>query len=306
MSPELLPHLETFAEVAERGSFTGAARRLGISQPAVSQRVQQLERRLGAGLFHRKSGGVTLTDAGTRLHGYVRRILDLTAEARADITGSPRVTTGELLLAASSVPGHHLLPPALAEFRKQHPAVQVRVSVSDTDAVVRELEHGQAHLGLVGGEVANPHLEFRSFARDELVLVVPRRHPWWRKKCVTPAELVVQPLVQRERGSGSRRCLERALERLGAPARTLAVVLELGSSEAVKEAVLAGLGLAVLSRRAVRNEVRAGQLRGITVAGLALGRDIFVVRDRRRVLPAPAQLFLNHINASSAASRFAP
>jgi DNA-binding transcriptional LysR family regulator len=239
---------------------------------------------------------VTLTEAGRRLHGHARHLLDLTARVWADVTGAKEPVKGELVLAASSVPGQHILPHTLAAFRSRHPAVRVRVSVSDTDAVLREVEQGKAHLGLVGGPGASPHLAFRRFAADELVLVVPRGHPWRRKKRVTVEELVAQPLIQRERGSGSRRCLERSLERVGVAEVSLNVVLELGSSEGIKEAVLEGLGVAVLSRRVVQKEVRAGQFKAVTVEGLGLDRDIFIVQDRRRVLPASAQFFLELAN----------
>src|SRR5215211_765969 len=268
MNGKLLPHLETFAEAAERGSFTAAARQLRVSQAAVSQRIQHLETLLNAPLFRRHAGRVTLTDAGRRLHEYARRILDLTAEAREAVTGTHDEVTGELVVAASSVPGQHLLPPTLAAFHERHPAVQVRVSVSDTDAVFRELEEGHAHLGLVGGQGGGSHLEFRRVCCDELVLVVPKGHPWWAKDRVRLREFLGQPLVQRERGSGSRRCLERALERHRVTVSALNVVLELGSNEAVKEAVLQGVGVAVLSRRAVEKEVQAGRLKAVHVDGL--------------------------------------
>jgi DNA-binding transcriptional LysR family regulator len=306
MTPEPLPHLETFAEAAERGSFTAAAKHLGLSQAAVSQRIQQLETTLRTQLFRREGGRATLTDAGRRLHGYARRILDLTAEARAEVTGTPGGVTGELLLAASSVPGQHLLPHTLAAFRARHPGVQVRVSVSDTDAVLREVENGSAHLGFVGDRGGGRHLEFRRFAGDELLLVVPKGHPWARRKRVTSAELASQPLIQRERGSGSRHTLERALERVGMTPGALNVVLELGSSEAITGAVLEGLGVAVLSRRAVHKEVRAGRLRTLRIEGLTLERDLFVVRDRRRALPAPAQSFLALLRPDPEAGRAAP
>jgi DNA-binding transcriptional LysR family regulator len=292
MSLKSLPHLEAFAEAAERGSFTAAARHLGLTQAAVSQRIGQLEARLGVPLFRREGGGVALTNAGRRLHGYARRILDLAAEAWADVTGARREERGELVLAASSVPGQYLLPHALAAFRRQYPGVQVRVSVSDTDDALREVEQGHAHLGLVGGSGGGPHLEFRPFAHDELVVVVPAGHPWARRRRVSAAELADQPLVQREPGSGSRRCLERTLERLGIVPAALRVVLELGSSEAVKQAVLEGLGAAVLSRRAVERELEAGRLHAVRIDDLPLAREICVVRDRRRALPAAARLFL--------------
>jgi DNA-binding transcriptional LysR family regulator len=291
---EPLPYLDTFVCAAERGSFTAAARELGLSQAAVSQRVQCLETLLRTPLFRRAGGRVSLTAAGRKLHEYASRILDLTAEAWGAVTGSPVEVTGELLLAASSVPGHHHLPRALGEYRKRYPLVQVRASVSDTEAVFRRVEEGEVSLGFVGGP-GGPHLESRPFATDELVLVVPKGHPWWRKRRLRPADLVAQPFIQRERGSGSRQCFEQALERAGTAVSALNVVLELGSSEAVKAAVLDGAGVAVLSRLAVRGEVKAGMLKPVAIDGLTCARDIFVVWDRRRVLPAPARLFLTFV-----------
>jgi DNA-binding transcriptional LysR family regulator len=291
-----LPHLETFVEAADRGTFTAAGRSLGLTQAGVSQRIHQLEIAVGRPVFRRGPGRVTLTDAGPTLYEYARRMQDLTAEAWAALTGEAGEAGGELVLAASSVPGQHLLPPTLAVFRKRHPGVQVRVSVSDTDDVLRQVEAGAAHLGLVGGRGGGRHLEFRRFACDELVLVVPRGHPWWRRREIALADLLAQPLIQREPGSGSRRCLERSLERLGVEPAELNVVLELGSTEAIKEAVARRVGLAVLSRRAVAKEVKARQLKAVHVAGLTLDRDIFLVRYRRKPLPAPARLFLALVN----------
>src|SRR5262249_54940442 len=158
---------------AEAGSFTAAARALGLTQGAVSLRVQALEEHLGVSLFERHGGKVLLTDAGRRLHGYAQRILALYQEAIADVTGRPAPLTGDLSLAASSGPGERLLPELLARFRERQPHIQVRATVADTGRVLHQVEHGQAHLGLVGGKAENPHLEFRCFACDKLVLVVP-------------------------------------------------------------------------------------------------------------------------------------
>lgn len=300
MNSKELPNLDTFAEAAELCSFTAAARKLGISQAAVSQRIHQLESALRTPLFHRESGRVALTTAGKKLHEYARRILDLTNEAFDSVTGTTSEIAGELVIAASSVPGEHLLPPALAEFRKQHPAIQVRVSVLDTDAVFQELEHGPAQLGIVGGRGGNAHLEFRRFAHDELVVVVHRKHPWWNKTRVSAQELTSQPLIHRERGSGSRKCLEQSLERIGISPDSLNVVLELGSNEAIKEAVMAGMGVAVLSECVVQKDIDAGLLHTVRVSKLSLDRDFFVVRDSRRALSAQANLFMHALKPEPA------
>jgi DNA-binding transcriptional LysR family regulator len=306
MTPDQLPHLETFAQAAELSSFTAAARALGLTQAAVSQRIQALEKQLGTSLFRRRGGRVLLTDAGRRLHPFAQQILALHQEARGKVTGKKTPVPGELILAASSVPGEHLLPAALSRFQKLHPHIQVKATVGDSLAVLRLIEQGQAHLGLVGRKNDSPHLEFRSFACDELVLVVPVDHPWLKKRRVTMAQLLAQPLVLREAGSGSRWCLETALSKAGYTPRDLRIALELGSNEAIKEAVLRGLGAAVLSTHAVERELAAGKLHALKITGLELHREMYVAWDRRRVLPIPARLFLDLLDPCAGRARLPP
>jgi DNA-binding transcriptional LysR family regulator len=293
MTADLLPYLDTFVRAAELNSFTAAARALSLTQAAVSQRVHVLEHSLGVLLFHRRGGRVLLTEAGHRLHGYAQEIFGLHRKARLEVSGCRGPLTGELSLAASSVPGEHLLPELLDAFHQRHPHVQVRATVGDSQAVLKQVEHGQAHLGLVGGKGDSAHLDYRCFARDKLALIVPFPHPWWQRKRISLRELSGQPLILREAGSGSRWCLERALAASGRSLRDVRVVLELGSNEAIKEAILRGMGLAVLSTHAVEKEIAAGQLRAIPVSGLPLFREMFAVWDRRRVLPIPARLFVD-------------
>lgn len=293
MNPDQLPHLETFAKAAELSSFTAAANALGMTQAAVSQRIQVLEEAVGVSLFRRQGGKVLLTEAGQRLYPFTQRILSLHQEAREAVTGQKPVITGELSLSASSVPGEHLLPSILSVYRDKYPNIHVRVAIVDSQAVLDQIEHGQAHLGLVGGKSDNPHLEYRCFACDTLVVVAPSKHPWARRRQVSLEQLCEQPLILREAGSGSRWCLEHALEGAGKSVLDLRVALELGSNEAIKEAVQRGMGLAVLSTRVVQKEIQAGQLHALNVTNLPLLREMFVVWDRRRVVPIPARLFLD-------------
>jgi DNA-binding transcriptional LysR family regulator len=293
MDAEQLPHLETFAKAAELNSFTAAARALGLTQAAVSQRIQALEKTVKTPLFQRQGGHVLLTEAGHRLYGYAQRILELHREALREISGKETPLTGELALAASSVAGEHFLPELLARFQERHPHIQVRATVTDSEDVMDQVEQGQVHLGLVGGRRDSAHLEFRAFAGDELVLIVPGGHPFGPRKRITLAQLAGQPLIVREVGSGSRLCLEQALVKAGKSLHDFHVTLELGSNEAIKEAVQRGLGAAVLSSRAVPKEVQAGTLHALQISGVPLERMMFATWDRRRVLPIPARLFLD-------------
>jgi DNA-binding transcriptional LysR family regulator len=298
MSADQLPHLETFARAAELSCFTSAARALGLTQAAVSQRIQALEGALGVSLFQRRAGRVSLTAAGQRLYPFAERILALHREAIEGVTGHALPITGELILAASSIPGEHLLPDLLGAFRARYPHIQLRATVTDTQSVLRQVEQSAAHVGLVGGRTDNPALDFRHFATDRIVLVVPAGHPWRGKRRVTLAQLADQSLILREPGSGSRWCLERGLAGAGQSLRDLCVALELGSNEGIKEAVLRGLGAAFLSSYAVADDLAAGRLHAVPVAGLSLERELFAVWGRGRALPIAARLFLDLLPAA--------
>jgi DNA-binding transcriptional LysR family regulator len=303
MNSDQLPHLETFAKAAELSNFTAAAHALGLTQAAVSQRIGALERALGVSLFRRQGGRVLLTEAGQRLYTMAQRILLLHQEARQQVTGEKPAVRGELRLGASSIPGEHLLPRFLSVFGQRYPHIQVQAMVSDTLAVLKQVEHGGVHLGLVGGKRnSSQHLEFRAFACDKLVLVVPPDHPLARRKQIAVKQLSRLALILREAGSGSRWCLEDALARVGKSVKELRITLELGSNEAIKEAILRGLGVAILSTHVVKKELQAGDVKAVRISDLPLKRDMFLVWDRRRVLPIPARLFLDFLQPCPGAS----
>ncbi len=287
-----LPYLATFVKAAELGSFTATAKVLRLTQAAVSQRVQALEKTLGKSLFQRRGGRVLVTEAGRQLYDYAQQILDLHREARRKISGYEAPVAGELLLAASSIPGEYLLPALLSVFGRKHPHIRVRAAVSDSMGVIAQVERGTVSLGLVGRKTDDPHLQFRYLASDRMVLVVPPGHALSRRKRVSVKQLPRYPLVLREAGSGLRHCFEKSLEKAGLSLADLRVALELGSNEAIKEAVLRGIGVAILSTNAVQKELQAGRLHALEVSDLHCDREMFVVWDRRRVLPLPARLFL--------------
>src|SRR5262245_40115224 len=223
-----LPHLSTFARAAEQGGFTAAAASLGITQAAVSQRIATLEGELRVSLFDRRAGRIALTEAGQRLSRFARQILDLHEEARRDLGGFHPPVSGDLPIAASSVPGECFLPALLSAFHAKHPQVHVRATVSDSGSVLTEVEKGRASLGLVGQKPERASLESRPIGSDSLVLIVPSEHPWAARRAISLDALAGKPLIVRESGSGSRCALEKSLERAGSSLAVLSVSLELG------------------------------------------------------------------------------
>lgn len=286
-----IPHLETFCQAAELLNFTAAADALCLTQAAVSQRIRALETELEVPLFERHAGRVTLTDAGRQLHDYARRILTLHREARQQLGAAGAGLSGELRLAASTVPAEHLLPAILQAFQRSHPAVRVAATVADSAQVLAAVERGDAVLALVGRPGPADWADSKPFARDQLLLIVPPGHRWAKRRSITIDELKQEPLVIRETGSGSRACLEEGLARAGHRPDELRIGLELGSNEAIKEAVLRGAGVALLSGFAVRHDLETGRLRGLSIDALEMSRDLYAVTDRRRVLPPTARAF---------------
>jgi DNA-binding transcriptional LysR family regulator len=290
-----LPHLATFAVVAERGAFTAAATELGVTQAAVSQRIALLEKELHISLFDRRAGRISLTEAGQRLYQYARQILDLHGQARMEIGDFRPAVSGDLPIAASSVPGECFLPALLSDFHAKHPQVHVRATVSDSGSVLTEVEKGKASLGLVGQKSERADLESRPIGGDALVLIVPPGHPWATRRAVSLAALAGEPLIIREVGSGSRCTLEKSLQQAGSSLAGLSVSLELGSNAGIKDAVKRGLGVAFLSRYCVQRELAAKELRAVRVGKLDLARQFYVVYHRRRPLSPPASVFLHFL-----------
>jgi DNA-binding transcriptional LysR family regulator len=300
-----LPHLSTFVKAGEQGSFTAAASELGITQAAVSQRIALLEKELRVWLFDRRAGRNSLTEAGQRLFAYARRILDLHEQAKSDLGGFHPPVSGDLSIAASSVPGECFLPTLLCAFHKEHPHVHVRATVSDSGSVMKDIEKGRASVGLVGQKAEKSNLESRPIGRDSLVLIVASGHPWAARKSITLKALTSEPLILRELGSGSRCALEMSLERADAPFAELNVTLELGSNAAIKDAVKQGLGVAFVSRMAVRRELDANELRAVAVRGLCVTRYFYLVHHRRRPLSPAASVFLHFLESHPIGNRVA-
>ena len=290
-----LPYLETFSKAAELSTFTGAARVMGLTQASISQRIQALEKSLGTTLFKRQSGRVLLTERGQKLYEYAQRIIDLHREARHEITGRGVPAAGELFLAASSIPGEHLLPGVLCHFGQKYAHILVHATISDSMSVMTQVERGDVSLGLVGRKADKPHLEFQYLASDRMVLVVPSMHALGRRKQLSVKHLLHHPVILREVGSGLRHCFEKSLDKAGLSLADLHVALELGSNEAIKEAVIRGVGVAILSAWAVQKDLKTGQLHALEIRDLHCDRDMYVVKDKRRVLPLPARLFLTFL-----------
>lgn len=294
-----LRRLEIFAKVAELGSFSRAADALFLTQPTISEHVRALEDELGVQLLDRLGRGATPTRAGQLLLGYARRMLTLSREAHQALERFQGRMSGELVVGGSTIPGEYVLPALVGQFKAKYPDISISLLIGSTRQVSDWLDEGRVEVGVVGARPAARALAARELMADELVVVVAATHPWARRGTITLADLQTEPMVVRERGSGSRDAVEHALHEAGIAPATLRVVGEMGSTQAVKQAVRAGVGIALISRRAVEDECRAGLLACVKVKDLRVARAFYLVTHRDRTRSPLAQAFVEFIESQS-------
>ena len=291
-----LRQLRTFKTVADLNSFSLAAQRLKLSQPSVSYQVKELEETLGLPLLDRLGKRVQLTEAGTLLYGYARRMLDVLDEVTVAIEEIRGIKRGSLRVGASTTVGIYLLPAALGAFKKLHPGLVISLEIGTRTRVQEQVLRNELDLAVVGPASKDPELAIIPFLSDELVVVAPAGHPLASSRSLGLKELADQPFIMREVASGSRLSFEKAARKAGA---RLKVAMELGSNGAIKHAVESGLGLAVISRYACALEFSSGRLVELDVRGFPIRRDWHIVHLRRRRLPASVRSFIDFLKDTS-------
>ncbi len=284
--------LAAFCAVVERKSFSQAAERLGVTQPAVSLQVRALEKRLGAQLLDRSGRRVEPTEAGLRLYRGAQRLLALEEQLLDEVTGDgDGVLAGELRLGASTGPAAVVVPLLLCEFQLENPGVKVALSVHDTHSVVELVASRELELGIVGAARRHRSVRFEPFFEDEVILACPPTHPF-AGRSITIDELRDDRLILMQEGAGVRQIVDDELRAIGLRLRDLDVRLELGLQESVRSAVQAGFGVAFISRTAVETELAAGTLAAARVEGLEATREISLVRAAGRTATRVAEAFV--------------
>jgi DNA-binding transcriptional LysR family regulator len=284
--------LAAFCAVVERRSFSQAADKLGVTQPAVSLQIRALEDRLGQKLIDRSSRRVEPTEAGQRLYRSAQRLLQLEEQLVEEVA---RSQTGEfrgtLAIGASTGPGAHLVPLLLCEFQRDHPRLHIALSIFDTQAIIERVAERELEMGIVGAVRRHRGLEFQPLCRDEIVLAVPPGHPYAGGEIQLP-DLEAETVIAMQEGAGVRQVIEDELRRSGLRLRALEPKLELGLQESVKSAVAGGYGVAFISRTAIEGELAAGTLAEARVAGVEAARQIYVATSKGRALSRAGEAFL--------------
>jgi DNA-binding transcriptional LysR family regulator len=295
-----LRQLEIFCQVVELGSFSKAADAVFLAQASVSERIANLEKMVGIKLLDRLGRQVVPTKAGELLYKHAVLLLDMKRTARLEMENFLGVKQGEIHMGGSTIPGEYILPKVIRSFNEKYSSISVVLTIADTSEIENRVLKGHLELGVIGSKGTQKSLIYQEIWKDELVLVIPTKHRWARKKWVTPEELLGEPFILREVGSGTLKSMEDHLQipesEVEGPLRAVA---RFGSSTAVKEGIKAGLGVSILSARAIDTELKTGILKALRVKGLPMHRSFFLIRDRRRIASPLCQAMIEFLLATS-------
>ena len=283
--------LAAFCAVVEKKSFSQAAERLGVTQPAVSLQIRALEKRLGVQLVDRSGRRVEPTEAGQRLYRNAQRVLAAESQLLDEIGEGERIA-GRFELGASTGPGGSVVPIVLGELTRAHPDLSVALTVADTHRIIELVADRAVELGVVGFARRHRSVVFEPLFRDQVVLACPPGHRF-AGKTVSLDDLREETLILMQEGAGVREAIEDALRAAGARPRDFDARLELGLQESVRTAVEAGFGVTFISRSAIEAALAAGTLAEARVKGLEPARDIYLARASGRMLTRAAQAFLD-------------
>lgn len=295
--------LEVFCKVVELRSFTKAAESLSLSQPTISEHIRILEETVRERLIDRLGREVLPTPAGKLLYQYVRNIVQLRDEAIHALGQFKGNLAGALVLGASTIPGTYVLPKFIGTFKAKHPAIQITLRIADTAETVHSIIEGAVEAGVIGSKWSDRRLSTEEIFSDELVLTVFPGHPWARRGTIDPEELIREPFILREQGSGTRTFMKQTLEESGFDVSHLSVVAEMGSTEAVRQGIKSEVGVSILSYQAVEEDIQHGHLAKVEIRGIRFVRPLYLAQRKNRQISPLCAVFLDHLRGTVRSSR---
>ena len=291
-----IQQLEVLMALVEAGSFTRAAAKLSLSQPSLTKQIQNLEEAAGSRLVNRGVAGISLTPEGQIIYGYAKRIIRLREDAKERVVRHKAQESGHIYLAASTIPATYILPRLLSSLKNAHPDIRVHMQMHDSEETLQIILNDQAEMGFIGKEPINKKLVVQRLWKDSLVLAVPAGHPLSNRRAVKVEDLKEIPFIIREKGSATRDIIEECLEKQRRiNLSRFNMICEMGSSEAVKEAILAGLGVSILSIFAIKRELSQGLLTALNVSDCNMERYFYLVHKKQFPLMMYHKHFLNFV-----------
>ncbi|WJM06579.1 selenium metabolism-associated LysR family transcriptional regulator [Paenibacillus sp. PK1-4R] len=287
--------LHIFYTVAEKGSFSAAAQALHMTQPAVTMQIQSLEDYFGTKLLHRSTKKIELSEAGRTLLPHAKRSVELVRQTDEAMSAFTQMLQGRLQLGASLTIGEYVLPRMLGPFALQYPDISIVMKVMNTTQIMDDILKHQLNFGLIEAPVHHPDMIVEPVMQDELKLIVPAGHDLAKRSKVNIEDVMNYPFVLREKGSGTRQVMEDQLQKKKIDPQDMNVVMELGSTGAVKSAVEAGVGITMLSPSSVQHELALGLVHIVDIRGLEFKRQFYAIHLKSSLLPLSAVAFLNYL-----------
>ncbi len=287
--------LQAFCKVVELKSFTKAAEAVLLTQPTVSEHIRSLEQELEQKLFDRLGRVVEPTPVGRLFYGYARKILKTREEARQAVAQYSGNQVGRILIGCGTIPGTYLLPELIGKFRIRYPSIKTNLRISSSRIISGKVLKGELDFGVVGAKWNESGLSWIRMFHDELILVVHPEHPWADGKPVSLAKIMQEAFILREPESGTRKVFSGVLAENGLKEDDLQEVAEIGSTAAIKEAVKTGIGISILSRCALRDDIKCGKLVAVAIEGQILKRSFYLVQRKNRALSPVASVFLEYL-----------
>lgn len=285
--------LRVFASVFKNKSFSKASDELYLTQPTVSDHVKSLEEELNCKLFDRLGRTIIPTKEAEALYSHAMEIIEKANNIKDFIGHLKKEVTGELVIGASTIPGTYLMPSIMAKFRKIYPSISFQILISDSRGIVEKISRHELLIGIVGAKLANSQITYMPFLEDELIVVSSLLLT--KNKQLTLKELMKLPMVLREEGSGTRRETEKILEDKGVSLEDIKVAGIFGSTDAIKQAVKAGLGVSILSRLSVKDELEHSVLNEIKIVNMEMKRKFYIITHKKRTLPFAYDIFIEHL-----------
>jgi len=289
--------LRVFASVFKNKSFSEASKKLYLTQPTISAHIRALEEELSCKLFDRLGRTIIPTKEAEILYSHAIEIIEKADSIKDALGQFKKEITGKLIIGASTIPGTYLLPSVMAVFQKKYPSISFQILISDSSGIVEKVSKHELLMGIVGAKLGNEHINYMPFVEDELIAVSSAS--LIKSNKITLKELISFPMVLREEGSGTRMETEKFLKGKGISAKGIHIAGIFGSTDAIKQAVKAGLGVSILSKFSVIDELEHNVLKEIKLSDIQMKRKFYIVTHKKRTLPQEYKIFLEYIMAES-------
>lgn len=288
-------YLLAFTTVIKKKSFTGAAKELYMTQPAISWQIKNLENEIGLILIERKERGTKLTEAGKRFYMYAEKIIKAQEQLIEEMKQLKCMGKGRLLIGASTVPGEYILPVYINRFKEEYPSADVFILTGSSESICEQLLHEDIHIGVIGAKLEDTRIEFKSFKKDKVILIANNDHPLTKLREVTLEDIVKYPIVIREHGSGVRKIVEDTLDKYNYKLRHFSYCIELSGSRSGITAVKNSNSIAWVSNIVARDSIALNEVKEILVKDVNLNREIYLIRHKIKILSPLSEAFFNFI-----------